>query len=359
MSRYHSEQAESFRQILIAVAKGKHGAKDMTREQAKEALTFLFSREARPEQVGAFLTAMRFKGTQWEEMAGFLEAMEAHATLIRPKVSGLLNLNGPYDGRKKALNLSLPTAIVMAAAGVPVIMHSGSDLPPKDGVTTGRILEALGVSAYREPEAVAREIEEKGFGHLASVRYLHGVESLKPYRQVLFYRSFLHACEVMLNPAGAEFSMVGAAHDTFLERFAKTQGERGVRRVLAVQGLDGTDELPMHEVAALRYENGQGEGFTLSPSQFGLNEITHTPCPDVAESAKRIEGVLAGEDQALVNAVIYNAGVRLQLVEKCDKIDDGIAQAKELIASGKAKEKLEELRGGIQLLPPTKSRNRR
>ena len=55
--------------------------------------------------VGAFLTAMRFKGARVEEMKGFLDAMEGHATLISPKVEGLLNCNGPYDGRKKALHL--------------------------------------------------------------------------------------------------------------------------------------------------------------------------------------------------------------------------------------------------------------
>ena len=211
MQTFTSEAGERFRKRLIATAKGRHGARDMSREEAREALEFLMSAEAHPAQVGAFLTAMRFKGARVEEMKGFLDAMEGSATLISPKVDGLLNCNGPYDGRKNALHLSLAAAIVTVAAGVPVIMHSNTGLPPKDGVTTGRLLEALGIPAYREPAQVSREIEEKGFGHLHASRYLHGVERLKPIRQMLFYRSFLHACVVMLNPANAAYSLVGAA----------------------------------------------------------------------------------------------------------------------------------------------------
>ncbi|MCU7884511.1 MAG: hypothetical protein KZQ82_09975 [Candidatus Thiodiazotropha sp. (ex Lucinoma annulata)] len=131
MQQQISQASETFRKRLIATAKGSRGAKDMSREEASEALTFLMSSEAHPAQVGAFLTAMRFKGAKVEEMKGFLDAMETSATLISPNVDGLLNCNGPYDGRKHALHLSLAAAIVTVAAGVPVVMHSNSDCHPR------------------------------------------------------------------------------------------------------------------------------------------------------------------------------------------------------------------------------------
>ena len=84
MNEHSSEAGERFRKRLIVTAKGRHGAKDMNRQEAKEALDFLFSAEAHPAQVGGFLTAMRFKGTTVEEMMGFLDAMEGSATLISP-----------------------------------------------------------------------------------------------------------------------------------------------------------------------------------------------------------------------------------------------------------------------------------
>ncbi|MEJ2396566.1 MAG: anthranilate phosphoribosyltransferase [Candidatus Thiodiazotropha sp.] len=343
MQQFSSAAEESFRKRLIATAKGSHGAKDMNREEAREALSFLMSSEAHPAQVGAFLTAMRFKGSRVEEMKGFLDAMEAHASLISPQVEGLLNCNGPYDGRKKALHLSLPAAIVVAAAGVPVIMHSSTGLPPKDGVTTARLLEAMGIPAYREPSQVARDIEEKGFGHLHASRYLHGVERLKPIRQTLFYRSFLHACEVMLNPAHASYSMIGAAHKGFLERFARAAGERGQKRVLAVQGLDGCDELPLRPVAAVEFSEEQVRSMTLDPADYGLAQREHHPCESPQLTAEIVEQTLRGERQDQLDSVIYNAGVRLFLAQRVTQIGEGIEQARAVIESGDAARMLERL----------------
>jgi anthranilate phosphoribosyltransferase len=338
-----SSGAESFRLRLIATAKGARGAKDMSREEAREALTFLMSSEAHPAQVGAFLTAMRFKGARVDEMKGFLDAMEAHATLISPKVEGLLNCNGPYDGRKNALHLSFAAAIVVAAAGVPVVMHSNTGLPPKDGVTTAHLLEALGIPAYREPQQVERDIEEKGFGHLHASRYLYGVEGLKPIRQTLFYRSFIHACEVVLNPACAPYSMLGAAHKGFLERFARAAGERGQRRVLAVQGLDGCDELPMQPAAAVEYVGGKANLLTLDPADYNLDYREHHPCETPEKTARIVEQTLRGERDDQCDSVIYNAGVRLFLAEREEDIARGIERATRVLESGRAAEKLRQL----------------
>lgn len=343
MQQFSSEAGEAFRKRLIATAKGSHGARDMSREEARQALTFLMSPEAHPAQVGAFLTAMRFKGARVEEMKGFLDAMEAHASLIAPKVEGLLNCNGPYDGRKNALHLSLAAAIVSVAAGVPMVMHSNTGLPPKDGVTTARLLEALGIPAYREPAQVARDIEQKGFGHLHASRYLHGVERLKPIRQMLFYRSFLHAGEVMLNPANASYSMIGAAHKSFLERFARAAGERGQKRILAVQGLDGCDELPLRPVAAVEFVEGRVNPMTLDPADYGLAHREHHPCESPEETARIVEQTLRGERQDQLDSVIYNAGVRLFLAQRVTQIGEGIEQARAVIGSGDAARMLERL----------------
>lgn len=344
MNDFISPDGQRFQQRLIATAKGRHGAKDMTREEAAEALAFLFSAEAHPVQIGAFLTAMRFKAATAEEMKGFLDAMEQTATLIVPRADNLLNCNGPYDGRKHAFNLSVPAAIVAAAAGVPVVLHSNVDLPPKNGVTNARLLDALGIPAAREPGQVEKDVEQRGFGHLHASRYLHGVERLKPFRQMLFYRSFLHACEVMLNPANARCSLIGAAHENFLERFARAAGERGQERVVVVQGLDGGDELPLAPTPVVEFHDGKIGKYTLAPSDFGLPEKPHAPCLPADETASRIVETFNGQDDTLLDALVFNAGFRIHLGERAETIEAGIAMAQEILVSGAAKRKLEELK---------------
>ena len=345
MSIQRSEAGERFRKRLVATAKGRDGAKNMSRDEAREALDFLFTAEAHPAQVGAFLTAMRFKSATIDEMMGFLDAMEGAATLIAPAVENLINCNGPYDGRKRSLNLAVAAAIVTAAAGVPVVLHSNTGLPPKDGVSNARVLEALGIAAAREPDMVATDIERHGFGHLHAARYLHGVERLKPIRQVLFYRSFLHACEVMLNPAGARRALLGAAHDHFLERFAVTAGQRGLERVMVVQGLDGGDELPLAPTAVADWRGGAPERYTLAPTDFGLKEARHSPCESPAVTAALTEAALAGTDDRHVDAILFNSAVRLHLGGKADSVEAGVALARTTLASGQALAKLRALRG--------------
>lgn len=344
MQQFSSDAGERFRKCLIATAKGRHGARNMNREEARAALEFLFSAEAHPAQVGAFLTAMRFKSATVDEMMGFLDAMEGAATLIAPKVEGLLNCNAPYDGRKRALNLGVAAAIVTAAADVPVILHSNTGLPPKDGVTHARVLEALGIPAAREPEMVESDIERKGFGHLHANRFLHGVERLKPIRLVMFYRSFLHACEVMLNPAGARRTLIGAAHESFLERFATAAGQRGQGRVMVVQGLDGGDELPLAPTPVVEYREGDIKRYVLAPTDFGLKEARHHGCESPAETARRTEATLAGTDDAHLDAVLFNSAVRLHLGGRVVSIEAGVALAREILGSGRAMAKLRALR---------------
>jgi anthranilate phosphoribosyltransferase len=191
---------------------------------------------------------------------------------------------------------------------------------------------------------VAREIEAKGFGHLHASRYLHGVERLKTIRQLLFFRSFLHACEVTINPAGASFSLVGAAHQGFLSRFATAAGERGQRRVMAVQGLDGCDELPLQPVAVADFRDGELAEYTLDPADYGLAHRPHHPCESAEATAQVTEAVLQGHGAAHLDSVVYNAGVRLYLAGRAAAVGEGIERARDLIASGAAAARLAELR---------------
>ena len=67
-------------------------------------------------------------------------------------------------------------------------------------------------------------------------------------------------------------------------------------------------------------------------------------CEEPAETAPRIQATLAEEDDAHLDAIVYNAGVRIHLGGGCDSIEAGIALARETIACGAAARKLAELK---------------
>jgi anthranilate phosphoribosyltransferase len=343
MTDFTSEAGLRFRYMLRDIAKGKHGARDLSREEASEALAFLISNECDPAQVGAFLTAMRYKGTKLDEYLGFFDTIYDTSTTIRPEVPNLVNANGPYDGRKHFLQLSPAAAIIGSAAGVPMLLHSSDGLPPKNGVTSGKVLEALGIPAMQQPEQVQQNLEKNGFGYLHSRVYCHGIERLRPVREKLFYRSFLHSCEVMLNPGGAKRSLLGAAHIHFMKRFLEVQVAQGVEHALAVQGLDGGDELPLKTIGAVEYRDGRLEQLELSPADYGLKESDLLPCESPEETARLISAAFRGEAEPLHDALIYNGGVRIWLGGRASGIEEGVMLARETLESGRALQQLQRV----------------
>jgi anthranilate phosphoribosyltransferase len=343
-----SNRALQFRLRLRDTAKGKHGSVDMTREQAKEALDFLISDEADPVQRSAFLTAMRFKGTKLPEFLGFFDAISEYNAPVETSVRNLLNTNGPYDGRKKYLQLTPAYSMLASAAGVPVLLHSSTDLPPKKGVGSSHVLESLGIPALLSVQDTVRRLENTGFAFLHSSQFSFAIEKFRSVREMLFYRSFLHSCEVLMNPAKAQFSIAGAAHDTFLERFTQVQAELGAEHALTLQGLDGGDEFPMRRISLMEYKNKEYIKSELSPEDFGLKESTPAVCKTPSETAdiilRTFDPRTASKDDSVWQSIVYNAGIRIWLGRKAPDIKSGILIAESFMSDGKAMEYLEKLR---------------
>ncbi len=350
MKQLISERALKFRLRLRDTAKGRHGSADMTREEAKEALEFLFSDEAMPEQRAAFLTAMRFKGTKLPEFLGFFDAVYEYSDRVETDLENLINSNGPYDGRKKYLQLQPAYSLTAAAAGVPVLLHSSTDLPPKKGVSSSHVLEALGVPCFLNVRDTSARLSRFGFAFLHSSQFSHGIEKLRSTREILFYRSFLHSCEVLMNPARAKLTIAGAAHETFLERFTQVQAELGSEHALTLQGLDGGDEFPMRRIKVMEYKNGSYGSFEVSPEDFGFKESVPSVCISGAETAAVTLKALdpsASHDDSVWQSIAYNAGIRIWLGKKAPDIKTGIETAVSVLSSGKAASFLESLRSPL------------
>src|SRR5207244_4380600 len=64
------------RDFLKAVGGGAKTSRALTRDQARQAMTLIAEGKCAPEQLGAFLMALRMKGETADELAGFVEALE-------------------------------------------------------------------------------------------------------------------------------------------------------------------------------------------------------------------------------------------------------------------------------------------
>lgn len=331
------------RSHLRAIGQGQRAGRDLTRDEARDAMELILSGGATRVQMGGFLLLQRYKGESVDELLGFADAVRAHATAIRPKVSGLLDIGSPYDGRKKSIVVSPASSIVAAAAGVPVVMHGEKDLGPKHGVPIGDVLEALGVNIDAEPADVERRIEATGLGYMHQVRFAPSVAAMREVREEVALRTVFATVEKIWNLASADYSIVGLAHLPYMEKMLAAASNLGFKRVLIVQGIEGNEDAPTSRACrAFLWEGGDTQELRIDASEFGLQPATKEEMAggDAATNASIAEGILAGETGAHRDLVLLNAGVRIWVAERASSIGDGIELARKAIDSGAARGKL-------------------
>jgi anthranilate phosphoribosyltransferase len=338
---------ERMRYYIRETGQGPKAARDLTRDEARDAMETILRREATPAQIGGFLLIERFKGESPEELLGFADAVRAHAHRISPRVDGLLDIGSPYDGRKRSLVVSPAASIVACAAGLPVVMHGEKGLGPKHGVPVGDVLEAMGVDVDAGPEEVQRSIEEVGFGYMRSARFVPDLYALKDVREEIALRSNIHTVEKLYNLAGASYSLIGLTHMPYLDKMLSAATQMGFKRVMIVQGVEGNEDAPTSRPCRMfEWAGGEVRESRLDPSEYDLAPASAEEMAggDAAFSARACESVLEGDAGPRRDLVCLNAGLRLYLAERAADIAEGIAKAREALDSGAARLKLEALR---------------
>jgi len=343
------------RSHLREIGQGPRTGRDLTGEEARDAMSLVISGGATAAQAGAFLLLQRYKGESPDELLGFAEAVRADARLIRPKVTGLLDIGSPYDGRRRSIVVSPASAIVAGAAGVPVVMHGEKDMGPKHGVPIGDVLEALGMDVDAEPEDVQRSIEETGVGYMHSARFVPRVYALRGLREEVALRTVFATIEKIYNLAGADYSMIGLAHLPYAEKMMATAAKMGFKRILILQGIEGNEDAPTsrpcrafvwEEEGRRKKEDGGLREIRIDAAEFGLQAATKEEMAggDAARNAAIAERIFAGEQGAYRDLVLLNAGIRIWLAERAGGIGEGIESARAVVDSGAANRKLLELR---------------
>jgi len=340
------ERSERIRFFLREIGQGPRAGRDLTRDEAREAMSLILSRQATPAQAGGFLLVQRYKGESPEELIGFAEAVRSSARTIAPKVEGLLDIGSPYDGRKKSIVVSPASALVVAAAGVPVVMHGEKRMGPKFGVPIGDVLEALGIDVDAEPDEVERSLEETALGFMRQSRFVPQVFALRELRTEIALRTCLSTVEKIYNLAGASYSLLGLSHLPYAEKMLAAASEMGFRRVMIVQGIEGNEDAPTSRPCrAFLWELGQKRELRIDPVEYGLQPATAEEMAggDAAANARIAEAVLSGEPGGHRDLVLLNAGLRIWLAERAASIAEGIEKARAAIDSGAARAKLKRL----------------
>ena len=340
--------SNSFREYLKKVGSGTHTGKDLSRQEAEAATAMMLTQAATPAQIGAFMIAHRIKRPTPEELAGMLDAydqlgpqLDEHSLAFERPVTVFGN---PYDGRSRTAPITPVTVLLLAAAGVPVVMHGGDCMPTKYGVPLITLWQGLGAdfSGLTLPQT-QQLLEKTGIGLIYLPQHFPLADRLVPYRDQIGKRPPFATLELVWSPCRNAHVVAGFVHPPTEERLSETLRMRGVKNFTLIKGLEGSCDLACSRtgIIGLAQPNAY-ERLHLHPRDFGLDGAD-VPLESIDQLIEQLQAVLRGEASALMPSAILNGGFYLWRFGVCDDLPTGFAQAEAMLTEGRAQDKLKEV----------------
>lgn len=319
---------------------------DLNEDEVTEIITDIREDKLTEGQISGFLVALVMKGTTLEETAYIASAMRKNCIPICPDVSAEMMDTCGTGGGLSTYNISTATALIAAAAGIPVAKHGSRSISSLSG--SADVLEALGVNINLTPAQAAELIEKIGIAFIYAPLFHPVMGKVLPPESALGIKTIFYTIiGPLINPAFAPRHLLGVYKPELLEQVAVVAKEIGYTRAMFVHGLDGLDEISLlGTTRIMELKDNQFKTYEITPEEFGLPRCTldeiRTGTP--GENAATIRGVFDGSIRdARRNAVLLNAAGALIVGDKAADFKEGIANVAEIIDSGKALAKLEEL----------------
>jgi anthranilate phosphoribosyltransferase len=324
-------------QAIDSLADGR----DLSRAETAAVLSEIMAGNATEIQIAAFLIALRTKGETVQELAGLAEAMRAFAARVSVSRDDLLDTAGTGGGRR-TFNVSTTAALIAAGAGCVVAKHGNRSATGLSG--SADVLEALGARIDLDPSAVARCIEEVGFGFMFAPAHHQATRFVVPVRRALAVRTIFNFLGPLTNPAGASRQVIGVSDPAYLETMAGALALLGTRHALVVSSQDGLDELSISgPTRVLEVQGGEVRSYTTSPQEVGLAEAPPEAIPggDPEANAETTRRIFAGQDGPERDLAALNAGAAIYAGGGAGTLAEGVRRAEQALDSGAAADALE------------------
>jgi anthranilate phosphoribosyltransferase len=307
-----------------------------------------------PVQLSAILMGLHVKSESVSEIAAAAQVMREFATKVAVSdTTHLVDTCGTGGDKAHTFNISTTAAFVAAAAGAKVAKHGGRSVSSKSG--SADVLEALGVNLTLTPAQVAEAIEKVGIGFMFAPSHHPAMKYAAPVRKELGMRTILNILGPLTNPAGAPNQVMGVFHTDLVGIQARVLKQLGSKHVMVVHGEDGLDEITLSgktQVAELKH--GFVTEFTIEPKQFGLDIGPLEPirAVDADASKSMLLDVLNNKAGPAKDIVMLNAGAAIYVAGITNDLWGGVSRAREMIETGLARKKLDELVGFTTALAP-------
>lgn len=345
--------SDVFRELLRKIGSGPHTSEHLTRAESALATRLMLSQEATPAQIGAFMIAHRIKRPTGEELAGMLDAYDQ----LGPKLTPIeadpmpLILGSPYDGRSRTAPILPLTALILTAAGCPVILHGGRRMPTKSGIPLIEIWQGLGIDwAPLTLDQTQRVFAQTRLGFVYLPSHFPLADQLVPYREQIGKRPPFATAELFWYPyAGEALIVSGFVHPPTEEMARSAFALRETQSFMTVKGLEGSCDLPRDRTAIIGIQRPEQEfeRLLLHPRDYGFAD-SEVPLPDTPDLIAGLRSALQGEPSEWLEAAVWNGGFYLWQAGQCPDLEASLQTARQLLTSGEAAAQLAKLAATVR-----------
>jgi anthranilate phosphoribosyltransferase len=300
--------------------------------------------ELPPATTAALLTGLRVKKETVGEITAAAQVMREFANKV--VVDGgphFVDVVGTGGDSSHTFNISTASSFVAAAAGATVAKHGNRGVSSKSG--SADVLESLGANIMLSPEQVADCIRETGFGFMFAPNHHPAMKNVAAVRRELGVRTIFNILGPLTNPAEAPNILMGVFHPDLVGIQVRVMEKLGAHHALVVYGRDGMDEVSLGAATMVgELRHGEIREYEIHPEDFGLSMVSNRglKVADAAESREMVLEALNNIPGTPREIVTLNAGAALYAADRATSIGEGIALARETIASGAARARLDQ-----------------
>jgi anthranilate phosphoribosyltransferase len=300
--------------------------------------------EMSPVMIAAWTMGLRVKKETIGEIAAAAQVMREFATKVpMADTKHLVDIVGTGGDSAHTFNISTASMFVAAAAGARVAKHGGRSVSSSSG--SADVLEALGVNINLKPEQVAQSIAQTNIGFMFAPNHHAAMKHAAPVRKELGVRTIFNILGPLTNPAGAQNILMGVFHPDLVGIQIRVLQRLGAQHALVVWGRDNMDEVSLGAGTMVgELIDGEIREYEIHPEDFGMQMMAtrNLKVSGAAESKEKLLEALSNKEGPAREVVVLNAAAALYAAGVAGSIADGITKARETIASGAARAKVDQ-----------------
>lgn len=317
---------------------------DLTLNEMKSAMKQIMEGEITDSQLAGFLVGLRMKGETIPEITGAASVMRDKAASVNSRAKNLIDSCGTGGDGKGTFNISTTTAIVMAAGGLNVAKHGNRSVSSKSG--SADLLEALGVKIDLTPDEAAICLDQTGISFLFAPYFHKAMKYAVGPRKEIGLRTIFNILGPLTNPARTDYQLLGVYKEDLIFPMAHVLKNLGLKSAMVVHGAGGIDELSISGLNKTAYlKDGKIKEYNFYPEDAGLKQSSlNSILGDGPMENKEITlNIFKGKTGPKRDVILLNSAAAFMIADKVKDLKEGVNKAADLIDSGKALNKLQQL----------------